>query len=109
MKITREYIYVPAALIVTALAVWQLATRLNASDNPVQNYPPSRFVLLSAELNVSSFQAAVPNTRKVVIQSDTVTGQCWVLELTIPSAGNFHVASARWRPVTPPQSPQYGN
>ncbi|MBQ9089130.1 MAG: hypothetical protein IJY46_10180 [Lentisphaeria bacterium] len=109
MKINREYIYVPAVLIVTALVTWLLATRLNASDNPVQNYTPSRFVLLSAELNVSSLQTAVPNTRKVVIQSDTVTGQCWVLELMIPSTGNFHVASARWRPVTPPQVLQYGN
>lgn len=107
MKILK--ICLPLALIVAAILVWLGTSRLNAAGDPVQTYSPNRFVLLSAELNVSSLQTMLPNTRKVVIQADSLTGQCWVLELTVPGQGNFQVTSARWRPVMPVQSYTNGN
>lgn len=109
MNIYRNYVCVAAALLVLVLFVCFLISRLEAADNPVQTYAPGRYILLAAELNVSSLQNTLPNTRKVILQADTVSGRCWVLELTVPGAGNFQVTRARWRAVAPPQSFQSGD
>ena len=109
MKIFLNCICFAVVLVIVALLVWAVSSRADGAENPVQTYTPGRYILLAAELNVSSLQTTVPNTRKVVLQADTRTGQCWVLELMVPGAGNFQVTSAAWRAVAPPQAFQNGN
>ena len=98
-------LFFPAASLFLLLLCWYLASKLTAADGiSTQLYSPSRYVLMAAEINVSSIQQAMPNTRKVLLQADTATGRCWVLELTVPGAGNFNVSDAKWKAVPLPQN-----
>ena len=98
-------LFFPTASFILLLLCWHLASKLTAADgNSTQLYSPSRYVLMAAEINVSSLQETMPNTRKVLLQADTATGRCWVLELTVPGAGNFNVSNAKWKAVPMPQN-----
>ncbi len=71
-----------------------------AADNSTQNYTPSRFALLAAQINVASDEGGTPyNTRQVMVRADTLTGQCWILELKVFGYQNFRVANASWKPI----------
>ena len=77
-----------------------------AADNSTQNYSPSRFALLAAQINVSSDEGGISNTRQVMIRADTLTGQCWILELKVYGYQNFRVANASWKPIQFAVQPQ---
>ena len=81
-------------------------TSAGAADNSTQNYSPSRFALLSAQINVSSDEGGISNTRQVMVRADTLTGQCWILELKVYGYQNFRVANANWKPIQFAVQPQ---
>lgn len=70
-----------------------------ANDNTTQNYSPNRFALLAGEINVSSNEGGAPSTRRVMLRTDTATGQCWILVLQVYGYQNFRVANASWQPI----------
>ena len=80
-------------------AVTFFSSKAEAAVDSTQNYTPARFALLAAELNVSSMSIGPNNTRQVIVRADTATGQCWVLELTVPGEGSFQVIRADWKAI----------
>lgn len=73
--------------------------KAEAAGDSTQGYTPARFALLAARLNVSSMSISGDNTRQVIVRADTATGQCWILELTVPGEGSFKVLQGVWKPI----------
>ena len=90
-----------AALLALLLAALMhtMLSRAGASENvTTQEYTPAHYMILAAEINVSSPQSPT-NTRKVMLRTNTKTGQCWILELTVLGDQNFKVNKAHWKEV----------
>ena len=83
--------------VMVILLIRLLISRADAVET-TQSYTPAHYMILAAEINVSSPQS-FSNTRKVLVRTNTKTGQCWVLELTVLGDQNFKVSKAHWKEV----------
>ena len=99
MKKWQKILFATAAALLAGLLLWSFSSMLSAAEDSTQNFSPSRYALMSAEINVASQQPGLSYTRKVIMRTDTATGQCWILELTVPGANDFKVVQANWKPV----------
>ena len=93
-------------LIVIVLAAVYYPAAVNA-DNTTQIFTPARYALNSAEIDVS---ISVPNgpvqEQKVMFKIDTVTGDVWVLQLSVEGQNDPSFAAANWVKVQhSPQNP----
>lgn len=85
--------------IMAVMLIHLLISRAGAAENnTTQTYTPAHYMILAAEINVSSPQS-LSNTRKVMVRTNTKTGQCWVLELTVLGDQNFKISKAHWKEV----------
>ena len=76
------------------------------ADSTTQVFTPARYALSSAEIDVS---ISVPNgpvqEQKVMFKMDTVTGDVWVLQLSVQGQNDPAFAAANW--VKTQHIPQY--
>ena len=88
-----------ALALLSAALIHIMLSQAGASENvTTQEYTPAHYMILAAEINVSSPQSP-SNTRKVMLRTNTNTGQCWVLELSVLGDQNFRVSKAHWKEV----------
>lgn len=79
---------------VIAVSVFPAST---AAESGTQVFTPARYALTDAEIDVS---VSVPNgpvqEQKVMFKLDTVTGDVWVLQLTVNGQNDPTFAAANW-------------
>lgn len=79
------------------LLVGVMAVPASSADNGTQVFSPARYALTDAEIDVS---VSVPNgpvqEQKVMFKLDTVTGDVWVLQLTVNGQNDPTFAAANW-------------
>ena len=85
--------------IVTGALIHIFISRADAADNTSQTFAPANFAILAAEINVAS-ESSTSYTRKVMVRTNTQTGQCWILELSVFGEQNFRVKKADWREIS---------
>ena len=107
MKNILKIVLTAMLAIATGALIHIFISRADAADNTSQTYTPANFAVLAAEINVSS-DDTMSNTHKVMIRTNTQTGQCWILELGVYGNEKFRVKNARWREV-PLQQPDQQN
>ena len=76
---------------------------VRAADNNSQLFTPARYALLAAPVDVALIQGAgsagTGHTRQAVFKMDTVTGDVWVLQMTVMGGNDPKVNSANWHHV----------
>ena len=65
-----------------------------------QTFGASRYALLNGEVMVSAMNTVGPIKQDAVFRIDTVTGQVWVLQMTVQSNNQPQVVSAKFVPTT---------
>lgn len=98
MKNVLKIVLVVIIALLTGLLIHIFISRADAADETTQTYTATNYAILAAEINVSSNNNS-SNTRKVMLRTNTRTGQCWILELTVHGTQNFRVAQAHWREI----------
>ncbi len=90
-----------AALGVAALGIYATVPAGAAAEDS-QTFSPSRYALVEGEVNVGILQnpGAAGNVQKALFRVDTVSGQVWVLQLSVVAFNDPTVTSAVWAPVS---------
>ncbi len=102
--------FVALAVVGVAMLAFGILSSLpvRADGGDTQGFSPARFALVEGEINVSMLQQGGDNTQKVMMKIDTVTGQVWVLQLTVAASNDPQVNRAVWTPVANSGSYQPG-
>ena len=91
------------AALTGVVAVGACALKMNASENNSQLFTPARFSLVAADVDAAMLQSGGSGgsggSRKVLFKLDSVTGEVWVLQLSIMGGNNPQVMGANWYPV----------
>lgn len=76
---------------------------VRAADNNSQLFNPARYALLAAPVDVALIQGAgsagTGHIRQAVFKVDTVTGDVWVLQMTIMGGNDPKVNAADWHHI----------
>ena len=107
----RTYFILSVLLFVAGMALLFIPISSEAG-NSTQTFTPARYALTDAEIDVS---IAVPHgpvkEQKVMFKLDSVTGDVWVLQLTVTGQNDPSFAAANWVKVqhgaVPPQGGIY--
>ena len=79
---------------------------LRAADNNSQLFTPARYELLAAPVDVALIQGAgsagAGHCRQAVFRLDAVTGEVWVLQMTIMGGNDPQVQGAEWHRIRQP-------
>lgn len=95
-------LYIIIVVLAMISGAWYLAANSGNSMNTTQNYTPSRYALLEADVNISNVMNSGGlnnNVQKTVLKVDTLTGRVWVLQLAVNGTGDPTVRSAVWAQV----------
>lgn len=94
--------WIIGAVLVGAAATGAFALKVRASENNSQLFTPARFSLVAADVDAAVLQndsGGSGDARKVLFKLDSVTGEVWVLQLSIMGGNNPQVMGANWYPV----------
>ena len=101
----RTYFILSAVLLMIGAGLLFLPSSSEAG-NGTQSFTPARYALTDAEIDVS---ISVPNgpvkEQKVMFKLDTVTGDVWVLQLSVQGQNEPAFAAANWVKVQPGSIP----
>ncbi len=91
-----------AGLGILALGVYSSIPVHAAGDSQV--FSPARFALVEGSVNVGMQQSngLQKSEQKAMFKVDTMTGQVWVLQLSVTASNDPTVQSAVWAPVSNP-------
>ncbi|MBO7328153.1 MAG: hypothetical protein J6W00_05200 [Lentisphaeria bacterium] len=65
-----------------------------------QNFTPSRFVVIAADINVLSPQMGNNGKiQSVVLKMDTMTGKAWILQVQVMGGNEPKVRTSSWHEV----------
>ena len=93
--------WMAGAALAGAAALGALALKTHASENNSQLFTPARFSLVAAEVDAALLQNTGGDNgeRKVLFKLDSVTGEVWVLQLSVIGGNDPRVTDANWYPV----------
>ena len=93
--------WVAGAALAGVVALGAFALKAHAAENDSQLFTPARFSLVAAEVDAGLLQnpGCSGGKRKVLFKLDSVTGEVWVLQLSIVGGNDPRVTDANWYPV----------
>lgn len=86
------------AIIIAALLIMLVFVPESEAQNfSTQEYSPSRFAVISAEVNVLTPDMNVSrHTQHLLMRVDTVTGRTWLLQVNVAGGNEPRVRTAVW-------------
>ncbi len=95
----KTFLWIAAIVFATVCGVG--VVKISASENNSQLFTPARFSLVAADVDVAMLQGGGGDDsgRNVVFKLDSVTGEVWVLQLSVVGGNNPQVTGASWYPV----------
>lgn len=86
------------AAIISLLVVFIPAS--TAQNVNSQDFTPSRFVVIAADINVLSPQMGnIGKIQSVILKMDTMTGKAWILQVHVMGGNEPKVRSSSWHEV----------
>ncbi len=93
----KHFLIIAAGIIATIALLTLLIPSGKAQSSNSQNYTPSRYVIVAAQINVlSPRMGADHDTQYVMVKMDTVTGKTWILQMDVAGGNNPKVRSSSW-------------
>lgn len=93
----KHFLIIAAGIIATIALLTLLIPSGKAQSSNSQNYQPSRYVIVAAQINVlSPRMGADRDTQYVMVKMDTVTGKTWILQMDVAGGNNPKVRSSSW-------------
>lgn len=93
----KHFLIIAAGSIATIALLTLLIPSGNAQSSNSQDYTPSRYVIVAAQINVlSPRMGADRDTQYVMVKMDTVTGKTWILQMDVAGGNNPKVRSSSW-------------
>ena len=93
----KHFLIIAADIIATIALLTLLIPSGKAQSRNSQNYQPSRYVIVAAQINVlSPRMGADHDTQYVMVKMDTVTGKTWILQMDVAGGNNPKVRSSSW-------------
>lgn len=93
----KHFLIIAAGIIATIALLTLLIPSGKAQSSNSQNYQPSRYVIVAAQINVlSPRMGADHDTQYVMVKMDTVTGKTWILQMDVAGGNNPKVRSSSW-------------
>jgi hypothetical protein len=92
------YFIAVAVMIAALLIILAVIPSSNAQNDTTQEYHPSRFAVIAAEVNVLTPDMGGRNaTQHMMLRVDTVTGRTWLLQVNVAGGNEPHLRTAVWR------------
>ena len=83
-----------AAIIITLL---MLPNAVSGQNSNSQQFVPSRFAVIAAQINVfSKKMGGEHNTQFVMLKLDTFTGRTWLLQLDVAGGNDPKIRNSAW-------------
>jgi hypothetical protein len=98
MKMKKFVLAATVIMIVILLMLSFMIPLCSAQVGNSQDFTPSRYVIVAAQVNVSSPQmGGLQNTQYVIVKLDTVTGKSWILQLDVAGGNDPKVNHSMWK------------
>ena len=98
----KKYYVIGAFAAVTAIFLLMLALipSLTAQNANSQDFTPSRYVVIAADVNVLSPQMGNSGKiQSVMLKLDTITGKAWILQVHVMGGNDPKVRYSSWHEV----------
>ena len=97
MKMKKVILTSTVVMIIILILLSLMIPLCNAQVGNSQEYSPSRYVIVAAQINVlSPRMGADHDTQYVMVKMDTVTGKTWILQMDVAGGNNPKVRSSSW-------------
>jgi hypothetical protein len=85
---------------ITAIAAVSPGVLSAGESTDSQEYSPARYALIAATVDCASVAPDYGNTtRQVIIKLDSLTGECWVLAMTVDGSDKTRLSLAQWQAI----------
>lgn len=94
-----KFLYAAAVtVLITALLIMLVfIPESDAQSNSSQEYFPSRFAVIAAEVNVMTPDMGGRDaTQNILMRVDTATGRTWILQVNVAGGNDPRVRAAVW-------------
>ena len=99
----KHFLIIAAGIIATIALLTLLIPSGNAQSSNSQNYQPSRYVIVAAQVNVISPGInGSHDTQYVLVKLDTLTGKSWILQLDVAGGDAPRVRQSAWKELGHP-------
>ena len=97
----KKYCIITTVIVIIALLLMAVfIPETGAQSGNSQEFSPSRYVVLSAEIDVDSLQMGESrDPRKVIVRMDTVSGKTWVMQLGVTGGNDPKIRSSSWHEI----------
>ncbi len=98
----KKHYLIPAAIImIILLLIAVLVPESSAQTGNSQEFTPSRYAVIAAEVSVFSPQTINQgfgsDKQNVIVKLDTVTGRTWILQLDVAGNNDPKIRHSFWR------------
>ena len=99
----KHFLIIAAGIIATIALLTLLIPSGKAQSSNSQNYQPSRYVIVAAQVNVISPGInGSHDTQYVLVKLDTLTGKSWILQLDVAGGDAPRVRQSAWKELGHP-------